>query len=300
MNENDELEKENDDFESSQVTDGENFTADEKQDQEATNETVPNNLTISECGEQPNDEQQHEDSYDFGFYEEFLKDFADEHNLTYTRDEENPDFKISLKADENTTHIQIDHGRNLTMTAKDNNNETVVPDQQMFDAIAELAHKQGNSITFGNIETPEYAARLYLACKTHQPPIEMIRAPEMNDEFLGKLDQETKKQIEMLVVAQQETENLQNQPADEITTANQEEDHVAEYVQEEEEVKEDSKNSFAAEIQERANVVQGKLKQNQSQEQDSLNKEQNNPDNEKAQDPTKKNILQYYQKNHVH
>lgn len=325
------------DFGSSPVTDGEIFTPDKHQDETVTEQSdTTKGFIVSEFGGHSNSEQQHEGSDDFEFYEKFFKAIAERDHLQYSRNEENPDFEIYLKpeaeADENTTHIQIDHDRNLTMTAKDKkNNETVVPDQQRFDDIAELAWEQGNyPITFGNIETPEYAARLYIACKTHQPPIKMIEAPDIDS--LKDLTLETKARLDE--IAAKETESKQDLTYDEAPTDNQEEDPVAEYdnnsnsvdnnatehteqntpstsesegVQSEKEVEvvpsqkeEASKptNDFATneEVQQHLTNVWSKLKQNQSQEQDSLNKEQNNLNTKEAQTQTNADIiLQKYQ-----
>jgi predicted nucleotidyltransferase len=155
-------------------------------------------------------------------YIDFLGEFlAKDNDLDIEHDKDNP-YKIVITSKDNnsTTDIQIDHGRNLTMTAKDENNKTVVPDQKMFNAIAELAKAKDLSITFGNIKDPEYAARLYIACKNNEVPMRDI--PDID---LDKLESQTKEEYEALANEKETTENQQNQTTDKATTDNQEEPH---------------------------------------------------------------------------
>jgi len=125
------------------------------------------------------------------FYHTFFQKVAARDKLGYQEDEQSPNYTVDLvrytnpeAADEekqvdNTTHISIKSDNSVVMTATKPDGSKIVPDQQRFNDLAELAHQKGIAINFGNITTPEYAARLYLACISHNPPIKMNGAPDI-------------------------------------------------------------------------------------------------------------------------
>ena len=67
---------------------------------------------------------------------------------------------------------------------------------ERFKNLAEYAHNQGKKISFGNIKTPEFKARLMIACMEHKPPVEMKNAPEINDDFLNSLEPKTRQKLQ--------------------------------------------------------------------------------------------------------
>lgn len=123
------------------------------------------------------------------FYREFFKKHFHEHDFTYTEDEDAPNFNITLKNHNNekeTVNISIDGDHNIRMTAQKPDGSKIVPPQNYFEKIVLLSKKQNHRIAFGNITTPEYAARLYLACQKFNVPIS--NAPDINNtEFQNAL-----------------------------------------------------------------------------------------------------------------
>ncbi len=125
-------------------------------------------------------------------YREFFHTAAEKDKLKYQEDEEASNYTVDLirytnpdnsndeeKKVANTTHISINRDNSVVMTATKADGSPTVPDQQRFNDLAKLASQQHQPINFGNITTPEYAARLYLACISHNPPIQMNGAPDI-------------------------------------------------------------------------------------------------------------------------
>ena len=54
--------------------------------------------------------------------------------------------------------------------------------------IVAKAQNDSEKISFGNIKTPEFKARLLIACMEAEPPMKTLNAPELNDEFLSSID----------------------------------------------------------------------------------------------------------------
>ncbi|MBQ9235043.1 MAG: hypothetical protein IJ184_01070 [Alphaproteobacteria bacterium] len=128
------------------------------------------------------------------FYRRYFQEVARRDNLTYGEDENAIDYSASLKTSTGeTTHISIRSDNNLIMNSSDNAGHPKVPEQQRFDDIAQLAKQQNQSINFGNITSPEYKARLYLACL--KANVKMTNYPQISEEFLNSLSPETKQGI---------------------------------------------------------------------------------------------------------
>ena len=129
-------------------------------------------------------------------YRKFFNKFAHSYDINYNEDEQAPYYKLTLSTDENNckkiVDITIDHNCNITMQAKENG-EKVVPDQLYFDQLVLLTKQQNRRVVFGNITSPEYAARLYLACLKNGS--KMVNAPEINDAFLSVVSPETAQAI---------------------------------------------------------------------------------------------------------
>ncbi len=200
------------------MADGEDNNAPSPAEGQNVLSVIPTNtLELSENSEQ--DEQTNNNSlvpanrYDYSTYEKFFRDLCDEANNDSERD-----YKLEYKEivsdsgyqadlvrknkdndeEQNTTHITINDNNKVVMNATKADNSKIVPDQDRFDDLVELAHNQGMEIKFCNISTPEYAARLYLACIKHKPPVKMIEAWDIhNDEFKGKIEESTLQQIEI-------------------------------------------------------------------------------------------------------
>lgn len=128
-------------------------------------------------------------------YQEFFRQICNDNNenkyrnydLKYDEDSNSPAYSVYLSRQKNgetisTTHITINNTHSITMSATNSLGEKVVPEQDRFDDIAKLALKRKSPISFGDISSPEYAARLYLAClkygitATNAPDITSLQA----------------------------------------------------------------------------------------------------------------------------
>ena len=110
------------------------------------------------------------------------------------------EYKEDIKAAEYSAEIKHANGsidtivaksaNNITLSAKDKDGNPRMPNMQRFRDIVALAQKQGSAIEFGNIKSPDFKARLMLACMEAKPAMKMIGAPELNDAFLQTIQDE--------------------------------------------------------------------------------------------------------------
>lgn len=98
--------------------------------------------------------------------------------------------------DGSVDRIQASSASRISLSAKDKDGKEKTPDMERFKNLAEYAHNQGKKISFGNIKTPEFKARLMIACMEHKPPVEMKNAPEINDDFLNSLEPKTRQKLQ--------------------------------------------------------------------------------------------------------
>ena len=88
---------------------------------------------------------------------------------------------------------------NINLSAKDKDGNTKLPNMQRFRDIVAYAREQDTQIEFGNIKSPEFKACLMLACMEAKPAMEMIGAPDINDEFLQTVKDEKLKGALLIV-----------------------------------------------------------------------------------------------------
>lgn len=104
--------------------------------------------------------------------------------------------KITHK-DGSVDHISASSATNLSLSGTDKDGNSRVPDMQRFRDIAEYTHRKNTFVNFGDIKTPEFKAKLMLACMEHEPPVAMRGQPKVNKEFLDSLtDTAVKKMLE--------------------------------------------------------------------------------------------------------
>lgn len=140
------------------------------------------------------------DSEEAEFYKEFFENICKtnnekedkEYDLEYVEKSSRRRYEVDLVRKsggsiDNITNIKINADKKVIMTATTADGKPTIPDQDRFNDLAELAAQHsGNKIKFGNIRNPEFKARLYLACITHKPPVEMENAPDFNNEEFRK------------------------------------------------------------------------------------------------------------------
>lgn len=93
-------------------------------------------------------------------------------------------FEAKVTTDNDTTYISASSKSNVSLGAQKKDGTSTVPDQKVFDELALKSKDCG--INFGNIKTPEFKARLMIACLKNG--VEMSGQPKLDDEFLNSLD----------------------------------------------------------------------------------------------------------------
>ena len=126
------------------------------------------------------------------------------------------EYKEDIKATEYHAEIKHKNGsidtivaksaNNITLSAKDKDGKPKVPNMQRFRDIVALAQKQGSVIEFGDIKSPDFKALLMLACMEAKPAMQMVGAPELNDEFLQSIQDEKLKGVLQIMKNKQQTQ----------------------------------------------------------------------------------------------
>ena len=102
-------------------------------------------------------------------YRRFYQQKAKQEGSVYTEDTANPDFNATLeRANGEELSITATKDNHASLSAKSASKQSKIPDYADFDDLVKFAVAQGKNIRFGNIKTPEYKARLLLACLANQ------------------------------------------------------------------------------------------------------------------------------------
>lgn len=129
----------------------------------------------------------------------YMRAAADK-GLYYAENSAAKNFQAQLKADDGSvTNIEASAISNISLSAVDQNGTKQVPEQKHFDDLVKFA-RQNNmpSIRLADIKTPEFRARMVLACLNANPPMKIVNMPELNEAFFRNVNAETKQKIEAL------------------------------------------------------------------------------------------------------
>ncbi len=138
---------------------------------------------------------------------EIFQPSAAKQKAEYKEDIKAPEYRAEIKhANGSVDKIVAQSTNNITLSAKDKDGNPKVPNMQRFRDIVTLAQKQGSVIEFGDIKSPDFKARLLLACMEAKPAMQMIGAPELNDEFLQSIQDEKLKGALQIVKNKQQTQ----------------------------------------------------------------------------------------------
>lgn len=157
---------------------------------EAKENTDPN----QEENTQPTTEQEQTAENDFAApYRQFYQEVAKKEGSTYGEDKSNPEIYHAALARQNGEKliIKASSANQVSLAARDKDNNPKVPDYQDFNDLVKLAQSQGKSVSFGNIKNPEYKARLLLACMENGVPVKNM--PDLSE--MKNLEPETQKRI---------------------------------------------------------------------------------------------------------
>lgn len=98
-------------------------------------------------------------------YREFYQNLAKKEKSQYSEDNTSPYYKATLvRKDNSELNIVATPDNQVSLGAKDKDKKAKIPDNKDFENLALLAKKSGMSISFGEIKSPEFKARLMLAC----------------------------------------------------------------------------------------------------------------------------------------
>ena len=119
---------------------------------------------------------------------EIFQPSAEKQKAEYKEDIKAPDYRAEIThANGSVDTIVAKSANNIALSAKDKDGKPKMPNMQRFRDIVALAQKQGSVIEFGNIKSPDFKARLMLACMEAKPAMKMLGAPELNDEFVQSI-----------------------------------------------------------------------------------------------------------------
>lgn len=131
---------------------------------------------------------------------EVFEPSAKKEGSEYKEDLRAQNYEAQIKhSDGSIDRISASSATNLSLSAQDKDGKEKLPEMQRFHDIAEYTHRQKSFVSFGDIKTTEFKARLMIACMTHNPPVRMKGQPEANPEFLNSLDAALKKQLETAI-----------------------------------------------------------------------------------------------------
>jgi len=122
------------------------------------------------------------------YWREYARNMATKLNGTMEEDKDAQNFEAKVTTNNDITFISASSKHNVSLGAQKKDGSATVPDQKFFDELALKAKDCG--INFGNIKTPEFKARLMIACLKNN--IIMIGQPKLDEEFLNSLDAEGK------------------------------------------------------------------------------------------------------------
>lgn len=98
-------------------------------------------------------------------YRRFYTAKAKQENSKYVENTKSPYYEAALERQNGEElNITATSADQIILAAKDKNKKSKVPDYEDFKDIVKLAQQEGRAVSFGNIKTSEYKARLLLAC----------------------------------------------------------------------------------------------------------------------------------------
>ncbi len=138
-------------------------------------------------------------------WRDFAKKLAQKMSWEYEEDEKETNFKAKLKANDGSSTLVCASSKNdVSLSAKDKDGNPKVPDLAVFKELVAKAQKDGSVIDFGDIKTPEFKARLLIACMEANPPMTPENAPALDDNFLVSIDKASAEKIKQLKAKNEE------------------------------------------------------------------------------------------------
>lgn len=165
-----------------------------KKEQTQEQQNSPRTTTVNSVRPQRND------NGDMSYIKKldtFFKAAAEKRQAEYTRNEESDHYQAQIKEQNGiTTNIEATSLYNLSASAMDKDGKPCVPEMETFRDMVALARSNNSIIEFGDIKTPDFKAKLMLACLEAEPPMEMDGAPTLSEEFLNSLSPDIRAALE--------------------------------------------------------------------------------------------------------
>lgn len=121
----------------------------------------------------------------------YYQKVAKQENAEYAEDENAPSYHAVLKRNNGEKlHIRAKDSKNIGLTAQSKNGKSQIPNYEDFNKLALYAKEQGQTVSFGNIKSEEFKARLLLACIEND--VAIAKMPHIDME---KIDKETSLRI---------------------------------------------------------------------------------------------------------
>ncbi len=125
-------------------------------------------------------------------WRKFYQREAAKEKATYQEDKDSAYYKASLlRTNGEKLEITATPQHHVTLAAKDKDDKHKIPNYEDFNKLVLAAKEQGKTITFGNIKSPEFKARLLLACLENNVDIKTL--PEI--ESMKGLETETRNRL---------------------------------------------------------------------------------------------------------
>ena len=160
--------------------------------------TQENTLEVDDNIQELPDNREKDDSFKHQ-WREFAKDLALKTNTTFSEDEKDVNFNAKLTSQDGSyTRITASSPNNVALMSRDEKGNKKVPDMDVFIALVQKASKTGQAINFGDIKSPEFKARLLIACTNNEPPVKMQNTPEVSPEFLEQLSPQSKNSLRII------------------------------------------------------------------------------------------------------
>ena len=118
---------------------------------------------------------------------QYYQKIAKSEGAQYLEDETATSYRSTLKRPNGEKlQIQASNANNIGLTAQDKQGKKKIPDYADFNKLVLYAKERGQTISFGNIKSAEFKARLLLACLENDVPL--VKKPQLDME---KIDKET-------------------------------------------------------------------------------------------------------------
>lgn len=134
-------------------------------------------------------------------WRKFAKKIAVNLKGTLNEDTDKPEFVAKIEHAAGEISIVAPSSNEVTLGAKDTSGNDTVPELKIFQELAQKALDDGQDINFGDIKTPEFKARLLIACM--EKGVKMQNEPQLDEVFLASIEPKSKTYILALQNKQQ-------------------------------------------------------------------------------------------------